>query len=331
MGRGGPPVLQCGDHDDGLARAARTSWCRSSSAAASRIRTASSLRCARVRGHNMAKAALEMAAWDLCAPAGGRPARPAARRHPRAPSRRACRSASRTSLDELVERVAVERAAGYRASRSRSSPAGTSRPCARLRADLGDLPLMVDANAAYSLADADHLAALDAFDLMMIEQPLDYDDIRRARGAAARVCGRRSASTSRSRRPRARGGASTLGACRIINIKPGRVGGSRRVDAAARPRAPPHGIPVWHGGMLETRHRPRPQHPPLASLPNFSLPGDVAAQPRATSRPISSSRRSRSAPDGTIPVPTGPGHRRDLVDGPRRAGHRSVSLTAATP
>ena len=110
---------------------------------------------------------------------------------------------------------------------------------------------MVDANAAYTLADADHLAALDAFDLMMIEQPLDYDDIVRPRDAAAAaedadLPRRVDQDASHSRATR-----STPARCRIINIKPGRVGGFSRVDRL-HDLCAAHGIPVWHGGMLES-------------------------------------------------------------------------------
>ena len=173
---------------------------------------------------------------------------------------------------------------------------------------------MVDANAAYTSADADHLARLDAFALMMIEQPLDYDDVaehaalqRRLKTAICLDESIKSLAVARE--------AIAAGACRIINIKPGRVGGFaesiRLHDLCAA-----HGIPVWHGGMLESGIG-RAANIHLSALPNFSLPGDVAASrryfdPDLIEPPI------EVAADGTIPVPTGPGLgvtiREDRVD-----------------
>ena len=117
--------------------------------------------------------------------AGRRAAVGAARRHADARSRRACRSASRTSLEQLVERVGAELADGYRRIKIKVKPGWDLDAAAAIRTRFGAIPLMVDANAAYSLADAAHLADFDAFDLMMIEQPLDYDDIVDHAGAAA--------------------------------------------------------------------------------------------------------------------------------------------------
>ncbi len=174
-----------------------------------------------------------------------------------------------------------------------------------LRDRLGAFPLMVDANAAYSTEDgsADRLARLDDFDLMMIEQPLDYDDIldhaalqRRLRTP---ICLDESIKSVNAARE-----ALAAGACRIINIKPGRVGGFaesiRLHDLCAA-----HGVPVWHGGMLESGIG-RAANVHLSTLPNFSLPGDIAASkryfvPDLIDPPI------EVADDGTIGVPTGPG------------------------
>jgi O-succinylbenzoate synthase len=162
---------------------------------------------------------------------------------------------------------------------------------------------MVDANAAYRLEDAAHLSALDAFGLMMIEQPLDYDDIRDhaalQRRLATPVCLDESIHSVRLGRD-----AIDAGACRIINIKPGRVGGhaeSIRLHDLCASR----GVPVWHGGMLESGIG-RAHNLHLSSLPNFSLPGDVAAsrryyEPDLIDPPID------VGPDGTIAVPAGAG------------------------
>src|SRR5207244_5265205 len=123
-------------------------------------------------------------------------------------------------------------------------------PVETIRKRFGNLPLMVDANAAYTLADADRLARLDLFDLMMIEQPLDYDDIADHAALQKRlrtpICLDESIKTVGIARE-----AIAAGACRIINIKPGRIGGFaesiRLHDLCAS-----HGIPVWHGGMLDS-------------------------------------------------------------------------------
>jgi O-succinylbenzoate synthase len=162
---------------------------------------------------------------------------------------------------------------------------------------------MVDANAAYRLSDAGHLAALDPFDLMMIEQPLDDDDIRDhavlQRQVRTPICLDESLHTVRAAEE-----AIELGACRVINIKPGRVGGHaesvRLHDLAAH-----HGIPVWHGGMLESGIG-RAHNIHLSTLPNFRLPGDVAASRRYFA-PDLIDPEIVVRPDGTIAVPTGPG------------------------
>src|SRR5215467_6071875 len=131
---------------------------------------------ARVRGHNMAKAAIEMAVWDLAARAEN-----ATLSRLLGGTRREIASGVsigiQNSLDELARKVEQELAAGYRRIKIKIKPGWDVSAVETVRSRFGAIPLMVDANAAYSLARADHLAALDRFDLMMIEQPLDYDDI----------------------------------------------------------------------------------------------------------------------------------------------------------
>ena len=162
---------------------------------------------------------------------------------------------------------------------------------------------MVDANAAYHLSDAEHLARLDAYELMMIEQPLEYEDIRNHARLQEQIrtpiCLDESLHT-----PRLAEEALAMGACRIINIKPGRVGGHtqsiRMHDIAVE-----HGVPVWHGGMLESGIG-RAHNIHLSTLPGFTLPGDVAASRRYFAPDlIDPEIEIRS--DGTIAVPTGPG------------------------
>ena len=266
---------------------------------------------AAVRGHQMAKAAVEMAAWDLVARQEGVSLSTllgAARAAPGAGELRTFIESGvsigiQDSFDELVDRVAIERAAGYRRVKIKIKPGWDVTAVQRIRERFGDIPLMVDANAAYTLEDAPRLAELDRFDLMMIEQPLDYDDIRDharlQRELRTPICLDESIATVR-----AAAEAIELGACRVINIKPGRVGGHaesmRLHDLAAA-----HGVPVWHGGMLESGIG-RAHNIHLSTLPNFSLPGDVAASRRYYA-PDLIDPEIVVRPDGTIAVPDGPG------------------------
>jgi O-succinylbenzoate synthase len=277
-----------------------------------------------IRGHNMAKAAVEMAAWDLFAKQRGEPlSRLLGGAHLGSGSdggQARDRIASgvsigiQRSLDELAAKVERELAAGYRRIKIKIKPGWDLAAVETVRARFGAIPLMVDANAAYTLADADHLAGLDRFDLMMIEQPLDYDDVADhatlQRRLKTPICLDESIKTVGIARE-----AIAAGACRIINIKPGRVGGFaesiRLHDLCAA-----EGIPVWHGGMLESGIG-RAANVHLSTLPNFSLPGDIAASkryfdPDLIEPPI------EVAADGTVAVPTAPGIgvtiRHDRVD-----------------
>jgi len=262
-----------------------------------------------IRGHNMAKAAVEMAAWDLfarqqnvplCRVLGGTRERIAS----------GVSIGIQNSLDELAEHVERELAAGYRRIKIKIKPGWDVDAVALVRERFGSIPLMVDANAAYHIQDAAHLAQLDAFGLMMIEQPLDYDDIADhavlQRRIATPICLDESIKTVHAAEE-----AIAAGACRIINIKPGRLGGLREAirlhDLCAA-----HLIPVWHGGMLESGIG-RAANIHLSTLENFSLPGDVAASkryfnPDLIDPPID------VAPDGTIGVPRGPGLGVSIVD-----------------
>ena len=255
-----------------------------------------------VRGHNMAKAALEMAAWDLFARQQGVPlAQVLGGRRTSIES--GVSIGIQDSLEELADRVEAERGAGYRRIKIKIKPGWDLSAVELIRARFGDVPLMVDANGAYRLADADRLEALDCFDLLMIEQPLDYDDIRDHARLQSRlrtpVCLDESLHSVKSAAE-----AIELQACRVINIKPGRVGGHAPSieihDLAAR-----HGIPVWHGGMLESGIG-RAHNIHLSTLDNFTLPGDVAASRRYYA-PDLIDPEIDVRPDGTIPVPTGPG------------------------
>jgi O-succinylbenzoate synthase len=255
-----------------------------------------------IRGHNMAKAAVEMAAWDLFARQRGEPiSRVLGGTRDRIAS--GVSIGIQDSLDELAAKVERELAAGYQRIKIKIKPGWDLAAVQSIRARFGSIPLMVDANAAYTLADARHLAELDQYELMMIEQPLDYDDI--ADHAALQRQIRTPICLDESiKSVHAAEHAIAAGACRIINIKPGRVGGYaesiRLHDLCAE-----HGIPVWHGGMLESGIG-RAANIHLSTLPNFSLPGDIAAS-RRYFEPDLIDPAIEVARDGTIAVPRGPG------------------------
>jgi O-succinylbenzoate synthase len=275
-----------------------------------------------VRGHNMAKACVEMAAWDLYARAKGQPlARLLGGTRPRIAS--GVSIGIQESLDDLAERVQRELAAGYQRIKIKIKPGWDLAAVEMVRTKFGNVPLMVDANAAYSISDADHLARLDRYGLMMIEQPLDYDDLsdhaELQRALRTPICLDESIHTARLARD-----AIAAGACRIINIKPGRVGGHRE-SVTIHDLCAQHGIPVWHGGMLETGIG-RAHNIHLASLPNFSLPGDIAASKRYYQPDVIDPAIEVSA-DGTIAVPDGPGIGVHIVqERVERATLRAITL-----
>lgn len=256
----------------------------------------------RIRGHNMAKAGVEMAIWDLYARAQGQPlSKILGGTRDRIAS--GVSIGIQDSFDQLLEKIEKELAAGYQRIKIKIKPGWDIDAVERVRARFGGIPLQVDANAAYSLADSALLARLDPFDLLLIEQPLDYDDVMDHAVLQARiktpVCLDESIHTVRIARD-----AIEARACRIINIKPGRVGG-HQASIELHDLCAAHDIPVWHGGMLESGIG-RAHNIHLASLPNFRLPGDIAAskryyQPDLIDPPID------IATDGTIEVPKGPG------------------------
>jgi O-succinylbenzoate synthase len=203
----------------------------------------------------------------------------------------------------LVDRVAEERVAGYQRVKIKIKPGWDIEPVAALRARFPDLPLMVDANAAYELAAADRLAALDGFGLTMIEQPLDEEDLGEhavlQRRLRTPICLDESIVSARRAAE-----AFTLGACRVVNIKPGRVGGHAE-SRAVHDVCAGAGVPVWHGGMLETGIG-RAHNVHLATLANFTLPGDVAASARYFVPDLVEPPFVVS-PAGEMDVPQGPG------------------------
>ncbi len=261
-----------------------------------------------IRGHNMAKAAVEMASWDLFARQRGVPLS-AVLGGTRSHVESGVSIGIQATIDDLVGRIRAELADGYRRIKIKIKPGWDIEPVERIRQVFGNVPLMVDANAAYRLTDAPFLRSLDAFDLMMIEQPLDYDDVRDhaalQRQLRTPICLDESLPSLRLAEE-----AIAIDACRIINIKPGRVGGHQQSirlhDLAAR-----HDIPVWHGGMLESGIG-RAHNLHLSTLPNFRLPGDVAASRRYYAPDLIEPGIDLEA-DGTIKVPSGPGIGVNLV------------------
>jgi len=255
---------------------------------------------AEVQGHRMAKAALETAVLDADLRAQG-------------VSFASALGAVRTtvpcgvsvgiteSIPALLDVVAEYLDAGYLRIKLKIEPGWDIEPVAACRERFGDILLQVDANTAYRRSDTRHLARLDAFDLLLIEQPLPQDDLlghaALARELTTPICLDESIVSAR-----AAADAIALGACRIVNIKPGRVGGyleARRIHDVCVA----HDVPVWCGGMLETGLG-RAANLALAALPGFAFPGDTSASDRYY-------RTDLTEPfvlqDGHIAVPTGPG------------------------
>ena len=251
------------------------------------------------RGHAMAKAAVEMGGWELEARLRGLPlARLLGGTRDRVPV--GISIGIQASPAALVERAAAARAAGYRKIKIKIEPGADVEYIGAVREALGpDAELMADANSAYTLADADHLARLDAFGLMMIEQPLGHDDLVRHARLQARLRTPICLDESITCVDRAED-MIALDAGRIVNIKPGRVGGFL-ASIAIHDLCEGHGIPVWCGGMLESGIG-RAHNVALASLRNFTLPGDLSPSARYWERDIVVPEWTMD-PDGMVRVP----------------------------
>lgn len=252
-------------------------------------------------GHRMAKAGLELAVLDAGLRASGQSLRDAlggvAERVPSGVSVGIQRDEA-----ALVDAVGGYLDEGYVRIKIKIKPGRDVGDTAAVRAAFGAIPLQVDANSAYTLDDADRLAELDAFDLLLIEQPLQEDDIvdhsTLARRLSTPVCLDESITSVKAARD-----ALALGSAAVINIKAGRVGGyleAVRIHDLAKE----NGIPVWCGGMLETGIG-RAANAALASLPGFALPGDISASDRFYHRDIVT--EPIVLEDGYVRVPTAPG------------------------
>jgi o-succinylbenzoate synthase len=252
-----------------------------------------------IAGHNMAKAAVEMGCWALAAEIAGVPlARLLGGTRDRVPT--GISIGIQEDPDALVTRARRALADGYRKIKVKIRPGADVEYVAAVRAALGsEVTLMADANSAYRLEDADHLARLDDFGLLMIEQPLGRDDLVRHAALQKRLRTPICLDESITDVDRCED-MIALRAGRIVNIKPGRVGGftvSKRIHDICLA----NGIPVWCGGMLESGIG-RAHNVALASLPNFSLPGDLSPSARYWERDVVTPEWTMDR-DGLVPVP----------------------------
>ncbi len=262
-------------------------------------------RLAPVRGNRMAKAAVEMAVWDWFARAQGVPLRKLLGGDMAVAEVPVGVSIGIQDTTQALCTVAENYwQQGYRRLKVKIRPGWDWVPLQALRDHLGrDVPIMADANSAYRLADIDLLASFDALDLMMIEQPLGYDDYIDhavlARRIQTPVCLDESVHSAEDARK-----ALELGACRIINMKVGRVGGyGPALDIHAQALAA-H-VPLWCGGMLETGIG-RAHNVQLTTLQGFTMPGDTSASDRYFDEDIVAEPFVLT-PAGTLKVPAGPG------------------------
>lgn len=255
-----------------------------------------------VRGHRMAKAALENAVWELDALLQKKPL---AKLLGGTREKIACGVSIgiQSTPEKQMEKIETEVAAGYQRIKLKCKPGWDSHIFEMVRKRWPDILLSCDANSAYRLSDADHIATWDQFNLLMIEQPLWYDDFYFHAQLQARIQTAICLDESIRNRRDAQA-ALELKSGRIINIKVGRVGGFTEA-IAVHDIAASHGIPVWCGGMLESGIG-RAQNIALSALPNFSLPGDVSASKRYWAQDIIEPEVTVSA-EGEIIVSTGPG------------------------
>ena len=254
------------------------------------------------RGHNMAKAGLELAYMDLLAQIMGKSLSDLIG-GTRAAVPVGVSLGIQLSLDQLLQRVESYLAKGYQRIKLKIKPGWDVDVVREVRGRHPDIMLSVDANSAYTLAAEDTLRALDDFGLLMIEQPLDHDDLLDHAKLQSKLTTSICLDESITSAKRAIH-ALELGSCRLINIKIGRVGGYSQA-LAIHDICFSRNVPVWCGGMLESGIG-RAHNIALASLPGFSLPGDVSASSRYFARDLITPE-VEVAPDGTVKVPTDSG------------------------
>ena len=255
-----------------------------------------------VRGHRMSKAAIETACWDLEAKKLGVPLW----RHLGGVNQEIECGVSigiQDSIEQLFDKIQTELDAGYRRIKIKIAPHWDYDVIRRVREKFGDIPLMGDANSAYTLADIDKLKSLDEFNLMMLEQPLPHDDIidhaKLQSQIKTPICLDEPIKSPEDARK-----AIELGSGKIINLKNGRVGGhtqSKLIEKICREA----GIPVWCGGMLESGIG-RAHNIAISTLAGYTMPGDVSASKRYWHEDIIEPAVEVSA-QGTITAPEGPG------------------------
>jgi len=255
-----------------------------------------------IRGHHLAKAGVEMALWDLIGKREGRSLKEMFG-GVRDKVEVGVSIGIQASASALVRTAEEYVAQGYNRLKIKIKPGRDVEDASAVRKAFPEIRLQVDANSAYSLETSETLKPLDQLDLLLIEQPLFEDDIWDHRKLQAQlktpICLDESVVSPRHARY-----AIEMEACRIINIKPGRVGGlSQGLEIHAMCRA--QEMPVWCGGMLETGVG-RASNLAIASLPGFTLPGDISASDRYYQRDITNERFTLN-PDSTIDVPAGPG------------------------
>jgi len=277
------------------------------------------------RRNYIAKAGLEGALWDVWARARGQPlgqvlggtrGRVAA----------GVSLGIAASVEDLLAEVALYLDRGYRRIKVKIKPGWDLAPLSAIRDRFGAIPLMADANSAYERSDLPRLKAIDELELMMIEQPLAADDLvdhaRLQSELDTPLCLDESICSREDARK-----ALDLGSCGIINIKAARVGGLTEA-VAIHDLCRERGVPVWCGGMLETGIG-RAHNLALASLPGFTLPGDVSGSDRYWDRDIVCPEIAVDA-EGYITVPAGPGlgHEPDLGEIARRTVREEVLIAA---
>lgn len=256
-----------------------------------------------LRGHEMAQAAIEMGAWALAATKAGR-SLSSLLGGTRKRIGTGISIGIQNSPEELADKAEKALAEGYRKIKLKIKPGQDLDYLRAVRDRLGPgAPLMADANNAYTLDDADHLVQLDDLDLVMVEQPLAWDDVARhaelQRRMRTPICLDESITNIARAEDMIR-----LGSGRIVNIKPGRVAGFA-ASKAIHDLCEANDIPVWCGGMLESGIG-RACNVALASLPNFTIPGDVSPSSRYWARDVVSPEWTMDG-DGWVDVPQGPG------------------------